>query len=309
MKVDVVVVTYNRKQLLVECINAILDQTFNVNKLFIIDNASTDGTKEELENKKILDRKVVQYIKLEKNIGGAGGFHEGIKAAREDGADWIWIMDDDTIPNRDCLEQLVAALDKIKGKVSFLASAVYGLKNDCMNVPTISEYKGENGMLQWHQYAKYGIIGIDIATFVSLLINGQATREVGLPIKDYFIWGDDTEYTLRLTRKFGRAYLVGKSIVIHKRSGSKSLSIYEEENINRIKFYYYMVRNNYINAKEYYSKLKKIRFYLSWKKTTIKLLFSKSKNKFLKIKMINKGLRDAIFKKYDYKSFENRENS
>lgn len=308
MKIDVVVVTYNRKQLLIECINAILNQTYKINKLFIIDNASTDGTKEELKNNKILDEESVNYIFLEKNIGGAGGFYEGMKAAREDNADWIWIMDDDTIPNKDCLKQLVDALSKIKGKISFLASAVYGQENECMNVPTISEYKGENGSLQWHQYAKEGIIGIDVATFVSILINGQATKEIGLPIKDYFIWGDDTEYTLRLTRKFGRAYLVGKSIAIHKRSGSKSLSIYEEENVNRIKLYYYMVRNNYVNTKTYYPKLK-VSFYLSWKKKTIKLLFSKSKNKFLKIKMINKGLRDAIFKKFDYKSFKNRENS
>ena len=178
-----------------------------------------------------------------------------------------------------------------------------------MNDTQISEYKGKNGIAQWHQYVKDGIIGIDVATFVSILINGEATKKIGLPVKDYFIWGDDTEYTLRLSRKYGRGYLVGRSIAIHKRTGSKSLSIFEEENMNRIKFFYYMVRNNYINTRTYYSKYKKINFFIQWKILTIKLFFSNSKYKFKKIRLINKGLRDAILKRYNYKDFDNRENS
>ncbi len=216
-------------------------------------------------------------------------------------------MDDDTIPNTDCLEQFIRALKIIDGDISFLASAIYGIDNECMNITKISDYSGKNGILQWHQFINEGIVGIDEATFVSLLINAEATRKIGLPVKDYFIWGDDTEYTLRLTRKYGRAYLVGKSIAIHKRSGSKSLSIFEEENQYRIKLYYYMVRNNYINTKTYYSKKVAIKFYLRWKKITIKLLLSNSKYKFYKIKIINRGLRDAIFKRYNYNDFKNRE--
>lgn len=309
MKIDAVVVTYNRKELLLECIEAILSQTYKVNEVIIIDNASTDGTYDYLKSEGIIDKKEVKYRKLEENIGGAGGFHEGIKDARTNKADWIWIMDDDTIPDKNCLDEFVKSFDIIDDKISFLASAVYGIDGECMNVPQISEYKGKNGYDQWHQYSKDGIIGIDSATFVSVLINGEATKKIGLPVKDYFIWGDDIEYTLRLTRKYGRGYLVGKSIAIHKRSSAKSLSIFEEENMNRIKFYYYMVRNNYINAKIYYSKNRLIKFYLYWKLITIKLLFSHSKYKFYKIKMINRGLRHAIFKRYDYKAFNNRENS
>ena len=309
MKVDAVVVTYNRKKLLIECIESILNQSYKVNKLILIDNASTDGTYEELEKRKILKNSSVFYKRLEKNIGGAGGFYEGIKEARKDDADWIWIMDDDTIPNKDCLEKLVESLNIIKGKIGFLASAIYGVDNECMNVAQISEFKGKNGILQWHEYIKDGIVGIDSATFVSILINGDATKKIGLAVKDYFIWGDDTEYTLRVTRKYGRAYLVGKSIAIHKRTGSKSLSIFEETNMNRINFYYYMVRNNFINTKAYYSTKKLVGFYLYWKLITIKLFFSNSSNKFYKIKVINKGLRHAILKKYDYKAFINREKS
>ena len=309
MKIDAVVVTYNRKALLLECVEAILKQKYAVDKLIIIDNASTDGTEEELKKIEILNRNDVVYKKLEKNIGGAGGFYEGIKLAREDDADWIWIMDDDTIPKEDSLNEFVNAMNIIDGKVSFLASAIYGIDNECMNVPKVSEYKGKNGYDQWHQYAKDGIIGIDNATFVSILINGEATKKIGLPVKDYFIWGDDIEYTLRLSTKYARAYMVGKSIAIHKRIGAKSLSIFDEENKNRINFYYYMVRNNYINTKTYYPKNRIIKFYIKWKLTTFKLLFSHTKYKFLKIKMINKGLRHAILKKYNYKAFKNRENS
>lgn len=79
MKIDAVVVTYNRKALLIECVEAILKQKYAVDKLIIIDNASTDGTEEELKKIEILNRNDVVYKKLEKNIGGAGGFYEGIK--------------------------------------------------------------------------------------------------------------------------------------------------------------------------------------------------------------------------------------
>ena len=119
MKIATVVVTYNRKNLVLECMNAILKQTYKVNRIFLIDNNSTDGTYEYLKENKILDEECVVYKKLEKNIGGAGGFFEGMKMAREENFDWVWVMDDDTIPNSDCLENLLKAKEYIKEDASF----------------------------------------------------------------------------------------------------------------------------------------------------------------------------------------------
>lgn len=308
-KIDAVVVTFNRKKLLLECIEAILSQSYNVNKLFIIDNASTDGTFDLLKENGYLSNKHVEYILLEKNIGGAGGFHEGIKLANKDKCDWVWIMDDDTIPNKNSLEELMNSLQIIDGKISFLASSVFGEKNEVMNVPTINLSLSENGYSDWYMYLKDGIVKINTATFVSILINNDAINNVGLPIKDYFIWGDDTEFTTRMTRFYGPAYFVGKSIVIHKRKISKSLTIIEENDKNRIKFFYYMIRNNYINTYMYGTKFNLIKYIVRNFLLYFKILFSSTNLKIEKMKSVRKGIFDGIFKNCDYNELKNRINN
>ena len=90
-----VIVTYNRKKLLGENIRMLLKQTKLVDKIFIVDNCSTDGTAEYLQENGWKESKRFIYIKTESNIGGAGGFYTGAKAAFDAGADWLVLMDDD----------------------------------------------------------------------------------------------------------------------------------------------------------------------------------------------------------------------
>lgn len=307
MKIVAIVVTYNRKKLLVECLSSILDQTKRVDKLIIVDNNSTDGTYECLDQNGFFNKEEIIYKKLNKNIGGAGGFYEGMKESLKYSPDWLWIMDDDTIPTHVCLENLVSSLKIIKGKISYLASSVYGENEETMNVPLLNEDKSENGYPDWYQYLEHGIVKIKEATFVSLLINGEAVKQIGLPMKNYFIWGDDTEYTLRLNKYYGNSYFIGNSKAIHKRAINKNLSIYSEENLNRIHFYYYMIRNNLINKSEYYGFKKTLKFFINWQIRSIKILIRKNcKYKLKKVATIHKGLLAFLFQNYDKKAFKNR---
>ena len=261
-KINAIVVTYNRKKLLLECIEALLKQTYPVTMITIIDNASTDNTQEFLEEKGYLNNQRINYIKLPQNTGGAGGFFEGIRKTKDLGYDYAWIMDDDVIVKEDSLEKLIDGAKKLRNldqKVSFLASTVYGEKKEPMNVPEIDTEPTENGYSDWYKYLNNGVIPIKSATFVSLLIDYDAINKVGLPCKDYFIWGDDTEYTLRLTRFFGKAYLIGDSIVIHKRKNAKSLSIENIDDPNRIKMIWRLYRNNKINIRYYKGNSKYLR--------------------------------------------------
>ena len=114
-----VVVTYNRKEMLLQCIDAIFNQTLPVYKLVILDNNSSDGTEQLLEEKGYLSLEKIVFKKLEKNTGGAGGFNAGMKIADEFNPNWIWIMDDDVIPEEDCLEELLNADSITKEEVSF----------------------------------------------------------------------------------------------------------------------------------------------------------------------------------------------
>lgn len=250
LNIAAVVVTYNRKDLLIECLDAILRQTYPVSQIILIDNASTDGTKEVLEAKGYLDLPVMNYQLMASNTGGAGGFFEGMKIVRDTAADWAWIMDDDTIPSETCLQEMINGLEAISkastsniSSISYLASAVYGENGEFMNVPTISSNYADNGYATWYEYLKEGIVEIDHATFVSVLINCLAVKKCGLPCKDFFIWGDDGEYTKRLSHFYGKAYMVGKSVAIHKRKNAKSLKYNSETDPDRIKMRHYLYRN------------------------------------------------------------------
>ena len=264
IKVNAIVVTYNRKNLLEECLDAILDQTYPVNKIILIDNNSTDGTENFLKKRGYLANKRIDYYKLNKNIGGAGGFYTGLKISIKDN-NWSWIMDDDVIPAKNSLEELISARNFLyhsKENISFLASSVFGTNNEVMNVPLINTKKERNGYASWYKYLDKGLVSISTATFVSLLINPVAIKKVGLPCKDYFIWGDDTEYTRRLTKYFANAYFSGNSKVIHKRKNAQSLNIFNVTEKKRLSMYWYYYRNNLINT-----------FYYDGYKSGIKLLF------------------------------------
>lgn len=306
-----VVVTYNRKDILTKCIDAILTQTHPVSKLVIIDNNSTDGTEKYLKKEGYIGSEPVKdntdkivYKKLPQNIGGAGGFHEGMKAAREEDADWIWIMDDDVIPEKNCLEELVAARGRINEDVSFLASSIRGTNGEAMNVPKITR-KQFMHYTDWYKYLDSGIVQIVKATFVSLLINGKAVKKCGLPWKEFFIWGDDSEYTQRIIRDYGPAYMVGKSKALHLRASANELSLVKETDVKRIPMYFYYYRNNLIVFREYETVLYRFLCFgkLGW---DFFMVIFKGRYKGKKLGVIIKAYFNYITGAYGRKSFRNR---
>ena len=261
-KVIAVVVTYNRKELVLECIEAILNQSYSVDKIILIDNCSTDGTDRVLKEKGYLDCPRICYIKMDSNLGGAGGFYEGMVRAVQCQCDWVWIMDDDTIPARDCLAELIKANEIVESSMpveglecavrpSFFASAIYGSNREFMNIPAVNKKKAPNGYTYWYNFLDQGLINIETATFVSLLIKKEAIEKCGLPYKDFFLWGDDSEYTTRLTQYYGDAYLVGKSVAIHKRAVAIPIEIKTEMNPQRIDMLHYKYRNTVMRLRYY----------------------------------------------------------
>ena len=215
-EVCAVVVTFNRKALLRECLRAVLDQTRSLDLVVVIDNASTDGTW-ELIGAEFANDSRIRYIRLPHNVGGAGGFRHGLELGHELGFEWLWLMDDDTIPSCDALQALLEASDRFPAdsRPRVLSSKVLWTDGSLhpMNVPTIkrSQMDPERMFLA----AEYGTLSVRWASFVSLLVHRGVVDEFGLPYGDYFIWNDDTEYTARVLRQnFGVA--VPQSTVTHK---------------------------------------------------------------------------------------------
>lgn len=295
-KIVALVVTYNRKELLEECINAILAQKYKIKNIVVIDNNSSDGTELLFKKEPYNDEKIL-YHRLSNNIGGAGGFYEGIKYINENiEYDILWLMDDDTIALPTTAEFAMDDWKLLPVNSSFLASSVVGPDNEPMNVPVISSDKHKNGYPYWYEYLENGLVQIKTATFVSLFISYKAIKNVGLPIKEYFIWGDDSEYTLRLTTNFGPAYFSGNSKVLHKRFNAKALSILFEENKNRIPMFSFLYRNMLLNAKKYGGKYAVLKLNINYFRQVIKIIFSSNVTfKFSKVKAILKGTYQYYF--------------
>jgi rhamnopyranosyl-N-acetylglucosaminyl-diphospho-decaprenol beta-1,3/1,4-galactofuranosyltransferase len=208
-----VVVTYNRKALLEECLQALHAQERAVDHVLVIDNASTDGTPDMVRER----FPWAQLRTLPDNQGGAGGFHEGLKAAHDSGAEWIWLMDDDTIPTPTALARLLEARERVPEDAQaplVLSSKVVWSDGRIhpMNAPGYERNRVDRLVAG----VERGLMPLRCATFVSLMVHRDAIDRHGLPLKHYFIWSDDIEYTARILRREDAGYLVPDSIVLHK---------------------------------------------------------------------------------------------
>ena len=214
MRVTAAVVTYNRAALLTECVRALLAQTHPVDSVLIVDNASTDGTPERLRAEGLLDDPRIRYDRRPSNEGGAGGFARAVELARE-GADWLWLMDDDAEPRADALERLLDSRWARDPGTVMLAQTVVN--------PDGSIQLGARGHLD-RQVRGLGLDEhvdgslLDYATFVGVLARGAAARAEDLPRAEFFIWCDDFEWCVRL-RRHGVIRLVRDSEIVHKDAG------------------------------------------------------------------------------------------
>lgn len=277
--VCVLIVTYNRLNLLKEEIGSIRVQSFKDFDILVVNNGSTDGTTEWLSKQS--DIKVIE----QQNLGGSGGFFSGMKFIVEKGYKYCWLMDDDVICKTDALEKLMNVVATLPN-FGFLCSRVYGTGNNLMNVPIVDERMKNGEYSTWMEKIDLKMIKVIKATFVSVLIPCNNIKQFGLPYKDYFIWGDDYEYTQRLSQHMD-SNLVCDSIVIHKRKQQKTLSFVSETNPARIDLFFYFYRNSFNNIKKYEGF--RFAFFYIIDELRLLLWFLKNKN-FLKVKVMLKAL-------------------
>lgn len=212
-KVFAVVVTYNRKNLLLECLDGIIRQARPVNGLILVDNASDDGTETLLFEKGIISElpplKIegkwervmlpevfggipLTYIRMEKNEGGSGGFHEGLKKAYLSGGDWIWLMDDDIEPDPHCLEGLLAfsSISKcIHPRKYFLDGSPHDWEG------YYSEKTGRRVFQDDPSFRKgFSFCTTNTGCFEGMLVHRSIVDKIGYPDKRFFIGSDDSVF-------------------------------------------------------------------------------------------------------------------
>ena len=247
-----IVVTYNRKQSLIAVINSLLKQTL-ICDILIVDNASTDGTKDFLEGLGIIKRHRIHYINLDQNLGGSGGFSYGLKYAMEGNWNWFWLMDDDAIPEIDTLEKLQNyAVDPGTVYGSAAINVVGDRRKLCW--PAIVKKNGNKLFIQFADMLA-DIEEVDMIPFLGLYIHRQMVERIGYPDSGFFICADDKEYCERIKKQNAKLMLVKSSIIKHPlakvviynfglfQAAYRSLPSWK---------IYYDVRNKILIAKKYF---------------------------------------------------------
>jgi rhamnopyranosyl-N-acetylglucosaminyl-diphospho-decaprenol beta-1,3/1,4-galactofuranosyltransferase len=230
-----VVVTYNRRDLLLESLAAVLAQDRAPDKVIVVDNASEDGTAAAVRDK----FPAVHLTELKRNSGGAGGFAAGLALALADGADLVWLMDDDTVPEPGALAALLAARDRMLARAgrapALVASQVLWTdgREHPMNTPRRKPFAARAERLA---AAAVGCVPIRSASFVSILVDAGEAGRRGLPRAAYFLWNDDFEFTTRLLRG-NTGLLCPASVVVHKTATFGSTDVDPGER------FFYEVRN------------------------------------------------------------------
>jgi rhamnopyranosyl-N-acetylglucosaminyl-diphospho-decaprenol beta-1,3/1,4-galactofuranosyltransferase len=201
-----VVVTHNRRDLLARCLDCLQSQSRAPDGILVVDNASTDGTADLLAH-----RDGIEVERLEVNGGGAGGFMHGLQLAHEAGYEWCWLLDDDTLVEEACLEELLAGVARAPAPPSVMSSVArwHDGRLHPMNGPWLRNARGELAVA-----AGLHLAPIRAATFVSTMIHRDAVDRHGLPPGHYFVWLDDIQYTARILRH-ERGYVVPASVALH----------------------------------------------------------------------------------------------
>jgi len=218
IQVAAIVVTFNRKEFLIHCIEAICSQKFHPTVIYIIDNHSTDGTDKFLKEKGIVTNEEMyngislKYIQLPINGGGSMGFHEGLKRAYQDGPyDYYWVMDDDGEPHPDCLKELLSH----RNIGEYLSPLVIDIKDH----NSMAFGDGELCDIYINKYAdKNKIIPNRANPFNGILYSKKYIEAVGYPQKEMFIWGDEINYDIRGRKKGMPPSIICKAIHYHPRN-------------------------------------------------------------------------------------------
>jgi rhamnopyranosyl-N-acetylglucosaminyl-diphospho-decaprenol beta-1,3/1,4-galactofuranosyltransferase len=235
--VAVVVVTYNRADMLERMLAGLEALETQPDAVYVVDNASTDHTS------KVLDRATnagLVPMRLAENLGGAGGFHAGLRAAHEAGFDRFWLMDDDVVPAPDCLTVLLAqdaaclmaVREDLEGHLVEKAAIRFDLRNPLSLRPKTasveSTYPSRTAMPERVQ--------LENVAFEGFLVRREVVDAIGLPDPAYFIFYDDVDFAVRARRAGYRLWAVRDAVLV------RQLAFDQQHALDSWKGYY-MYRN------------------------------------------------------------------
>ncbi len=251
-RIVAVVVTFNRLALLERLVER-LGQVEGLAEVLVVDNASTDGTGEWLAAHPTTGEIPLGARTLPTNRGGAGGFHDGLAWAIDRDADLVWLMDDDGLPDPDCLELLLAETDLDFWGPLVVDEADPGRLVFPIRLP--GSTRVVHAVDDVRAAAKRDRIDGIVIPFNGVLVTKELVDRIGLPREEFFIWGDDHEYRLRAERAGARIATVVGVAVRHPSVGDLGTPMaFGRTTYNHSPSdlkHYCMARNNLLNLRDY----------------------------------------------------------
>jgi GT2 family glycosyltransferase len=275
-----VVVTYNRHELLAQCLDRLQRQSRAPDHTLVVDNASTDETPAALAR-----REGIEVLTLNENLGASGGFAEGVRGAYERGYDWLWLLDDDTYADEACLEALLAGVQRAPREPSVVCSVVRW-RDETLH-PMNRPWFRLNRRSDFAEAAGAGLALIRTTTWVSTMVHRDAVAEHGLPPAHYFVWLDDMEYTGRVLRdRIG--YMVPESLVWHWTPHA-----YDTLTDARERFYYKARNHLWLLRGSSFGGLERVRYGIAYLRALVTYL-RRSPSKSRALRTAARGIRDGL---------------
>ena len=253
-RVVAVVVTWNRAAMLERILHAVDAQETRPGGIVVVDNASTDETPSVLARLSMELTTPLRTVRLGHNTGGAGGFHAGLSAALEMGAELVWLMDDDGQPPPGCLATLLAHLDRY----DFLGPAVVAEDDEerlCFPIRIPGTARVVHDLTDVERAAVGGVLEQVVIPFNGVLLTAELVERIGLPRREFFIWGDDVEYLWRARRAGARIATIVSTRFRHPATDDLGTPMmFGRTTYNHSPSdlkHYCMVRNNVTNLREY----------------------------------------------------------
>ncbi len=243
--VAAVVVTYHRADLLETMLAGLAALDRRPDAVIVVDNHSDDHTPQVLAR---ATNAGLQVLRTDDNLGGAGGFHLGVRTAHEQGFDRIWLMDDDVVPAPDCLSVLMAAdeacltcvREDTAGRLVEKAATRFDLRHPLVVRPKTAMVETDYGT----RAAMPARVEVENVAFEGFLVRREVVDAVGLPDPAYFIFYDDVDFALRARRAGYRIWAVRDAVLV------RQLAFDQQHDLAGWKGYY-MYRNLFVVHRRY----------------------------------------------------------
>ncbi|MBB6176095.1 hypothetical protein HNQ82_000906 [Anoxybacillus tengchongensis] len=301
--VAIIILNWNAYDDTFECLKSLEHLTYPYFHVFLVDNASQDGSFDKLQQD-YNDGKFhlpITFIQTGANLGFAGGNNVAIREAHKQGYQYFWLLNNDTVVDPNALTPLVETLEKDK-QVGIVGSKIYyyGTNKIWFAGGKVNTWTGTTKHIgiKEEDVGQYDEVKeVDYITGCSLCFRREVLETVGYMCEDYFLYYEETDWNVRSSNRGWKIIYQPSSVIYHKVSSSsggerKSMPPY---------IAYYDVRNSFAMTRKVQKKCSHIRVSIAllsmiWNviKKNIKIILLNEDKKILRGKLILKGFIDGI---------------